>query len=209
MAQIELVDVPFERRRAAFRNDQGKRRGLSDLDEEKKFYERFWALHSDHQLVEVFKKFGIGVFRRSSVLEGFDDFLNKNEFQGKRCIEIGTCKGLTALILAGRFEEVVSIDIAPDDDKHAITAHLGIENIRFVDVKDNAEKARLIAGLEFDAAYVDGDHARDTQSDFDLVKRCGRVLFHEYWEAQPAVINLVNSLSGRVVTKGKLALWTA
>ena len=114
-------------------------------------------------------------------------------------------------MLARNFDEVVSVDIHPDAEKHEIVAYSGVKNIRFVDVKDNAEKARVIAGLKFDAAYVDGDHARDTQSDFDLVRRGGRVLFHEFWEAQPPVWNLVNDLrrQGRVVTKGKLALWSA
>ena len=181
------------------------------LDAEKLFYERFYALHRDPVLLAVFKRFGIEAFRRSSVLEGFSAFLSETNFNGKRCVEIGTCKGLTAFVLARHFEEVVSYDVAPDPDKHRIAASLGIRNVRFVDVENNAEKARLIGDLSFDAAYVDGDHARDTATDFALVERCGRVLFHEFWPAQPAVVDLVESLRarGRVVTKGKLALWTA
>lgn len=181
----------------------------SILHAEKLFYERFYALHRDPVLLEVFKRFGIEAFRRSSVLEGFAEFLSENDFVGQRCVEIGTCKGLTAIVLSRHFEEVVSCDVAPDPDKHRIAAFLNIRNVQFVDVADNAEKASLIDSLDFDAAYVDGDHARDTKSDFDLVERCGRVLFHEHWPAQPAVVDLVKSLRGRVVTKGKLALWTA
>lgn len=49
----------------------------------------------------------------------------------------------------------------------------------FVDVKDNAEKARVVSAVDFDAAYVDGDHARDTDTDFALVERCGRVMTKE------------------------------
>jgi hypothetical protein len=85
------------------------------------------------------------------------------------------------------------------------------KNIRFITINDNAEKARVIKKLEFDAAYVDGDHARDTETDFALVKRCGRVLFHEYWKTQEPVRNLVDRLKteGTVSTEGKaLALWT-
>lgn len=195
---------------------------MSLLDEEKRFYERFYALHRDAELLAVFEKFGIQVFRRSSVLEGFAAFLEQVRFGGDRCIEIGTCKGLTALVLARRFKEVVSIDVAPDPDKHRIAAFLGIRNVLFVDVADNAEKASVIRRFGFDAAYVDGDHARDTETDFDLVRGCGRVLFHEYWPAQPAVMQLVDELragtgraasggagAGNVVTQGKLALWTA
>lgn len=181
------------------------------LDDEKRFYERFNALHRDPDLVRVFQRFGIEPFRRSSVLEGFDAFLGSNGIRGRRCVEIGTCAGLTAIVLARYFEEVVTIDIAPHPQRYAIAAFLGVENVRAVEVTSNAQKAACVAALDFDAAYVDGDHAHDTEADFALVKRCGRVIFHEYWEAQPPVWNLVNLLrgSGTVATSGKLALWTA
>lgn len=181
------------------------------LDDEKLFYERFFALHRNKDLLSVCHAFGIEVFRRSSVLEGFEVFLDRTQFNGARCVEIGTCNGLTALVLARRFDEVVSIDIAPNEVKHRIARHCGAHNIRFVDVKDNAEKARVIKGLDFDAAYVDGDHAHDTETDFALVRSAGRVVFHEYWAAQPSVMHLVESLrtQGKVETQGKLALWTA
>lgn len=183
---------------------------MSKLDEEKLFYERFYALHRDPVLLSVCKEFGIGVFRRSSVLEGFDEFLREQKFSGDRCMEIGTCNGLTALVLSRYFKEVVTIDVAPNNTKRAVAKFAGADNIKFVDVKNNAEKAKAIQALKFDAAYSDGDHARDAISDFELVKHSGRVLFHEFWEAQPAVVNLVHSLrSGRITTKGKLALWIA
>lgn len=180
------------------------------LAEEKAFYSRFWALHRNADLVEVFKAFGPRVFRRSSVLEGFEAFLDAHAFRGRRCVEIGTSTGLTALLLARRFDEVITIDIAPDEDRAAIAALCGVSNIRFITVSGNIEKATVIGSLDtFDAAYVDGDHANDTASDFRLVQRCGNVLLHEYWPAQPAVMALVDRLraEGRVETEGKMALW--
>lgn len=180
------------------------------LDQEKLFYQRFWALHDDPVLVEVFKRFGPEPFRRSSVLEGFAAFLKSSGLRGHRCLEIGSWKGLTALVLARCFDQVVSVDVVADPQREIIAAHCGVKNVQFLTVADNAQKARLIEGLAFDAAYVDGDHMRDTQGDFDLVRSCGRVLFHEYWEAQPAVWELVNALraSGTVTVAGKFALWT-
>lgn len=185
---------------------------MNVLDEEKLFYERFWALHRNPDLVEVLKRFGIGVFRRSSVLEGFADFLSDNNVRGKTCVEIGTCKGLTAIVLSRFFERVISIDIVADEERKVIADHVGANNINFITVENNAHKAAVINGLiEFDAAYVDGDHARDTESDFELVRRAGRVVFHEHWAAQPDVLALVQRerATGNVATKGKLALWTA
>lgn len=181
---------------------------LADLHAEKwfwaNFFPRFDALLHDPQLMRVYRKFGPEVFRRSAALEGLDAFVKANGFGGKRCIEIGTCHGLTAIVLARYFDEVVTIDIEPFPLKHEIAAFLRVKNIRFVDVKDNAEKAEVIRALEFDAAFCDGDHARDT-----LVARCGRVLLHEHWQPQPPVVELVRGLRAtgwKVAAAGKWAL---
>lgn len=184
---------------------------MNELDNEKRLYERVWTLLRDPQLLEVFKRYGVAAFRRSSVLEGFEGFIQANDFRGKCCLEIGTLKGLTAVVLSRYFERVVTIDIVDDPEKRAIAAMLGVTNIGFVSVRDNTEKAEVIKAVQFDAAFVDGDHARDTESDFALVRRCGRVLFHEHWRAQPAVQKLVARIRGEgaVTTAGKWALWTA
>lgn len=183
---------------------------MSELDEEKKFYERFWALLSDAQLMAVFARFGPSAFRRSSVLEGFESFIREQpSFRGECCVEIGTLKGLTALVLSRYFDRVVSIDIKDDPVKYEIAQMLGVQNVEFVNVTSNAGKANIIRALRFDGAYVDGDHTNDTETDFELVKHTGRVLFHEQWDAQPAVVRLVNRIGGRVQQSGKFALWTA
>jgi len=182
---------------------------MNDLDEEKLFYERFWCLLNDRQLMAVFETFGPMAFRRSSVLEGFEKFITAHGFKGDTCMEIGTLNALTAIVLARYFRRVITVDIADTILRHKIVAALGVRNIEFHVVKDNAEKAALINMLQFDGAYVDGDHARDTEDDFALVRRCGRVLMHEHWPAQPAVTGLAARLPGRLDTAGKWALWTA
>lgn len=183
------------------------------LAEEKLLYERFWCLLNDRQLMHLFAKYGPALFRRSSVLEGFETFITSHGFSGECCVEIGTLKGLTALVLARYFKTVVTIDIADDPQKYAIANGLGVRNITFVNVKDNAEKAAVIRGLQFDAAYIDGDHAHDTELDWSLVERCHRVLLHEHWDAQPSVRDKVRQFicdrSGALTTSNKWALWTA
>lgn len=187
---------------------------LADLHAEKwfwaNFFERFAALHGDEQLMTVYRLFGPDVFRRSAVLEGLAAFVADNSLGGRHLVEIGTCNGLTAIVLARHFEHVTTVDNAPNGIKRQIAEALGVTNITFIDVADNDEKARVIKALDFDAAFVDGDHARDTDTDFALVARCGRVLFHEHWTPQPPVLNLVRRLSARgdkVVASGKWALW--
>lgn len=182
---------------------------FSPLANEKRLHQQVLTVLDDPQLADVLREFGASVFRRSSVLEGFAEFLSDCSVSGKRCVEIGTCKGLTALVLARHFEEVVTIDVVADPERQEIAKFAGAGNILFVTSADNSAKARMIESLDFDFAYVDGDHARDTESDFALVERCKRVLFHEYWPAQPAVFNLVNRLAqrGKVGVSRKLALW--
>lgn len=182
---------------------------MSELDQEKLFYERFWCLLHDSQLMTVFERHGPAAFRRSSVLEGFETFLKERDFRGHTCVEIGTLKGLTALVLARYFTRVVTVDIVDDPQKREIAAMLGVKNIAFVNVRNNAEKAEVIRAVNFDAAFVDGDHARDTESDFALVKRCGRVLFHEFWDVQPAVKRTICGAGGVVRSHQKWALWTS
>lgn len=172
---------------------------------------RWWDEWGNTDLYKIYRRYGINIFRRSTALLGLDRFMRESGFRGKRCIEIGTCKGLTAIILARHFEEVVTFDIFPDDDKRDLAECCRIENIRFFDVANNTQKAEIVNGLEFDAAYVDGNHAVDTEADFKLVRRAGRVLFHEYWPLQPPVWSLVNNLrkTGTVTTHGdSFALWT-
>lgn len=124
-------------------------------------------------------------------------------------MEIGTFNGLTASVLSRYFDHVVTIDVMPNPLKTRILKHLGIKNVTCLDVKDNKEKASVIHDLEFDFAYLDGDHAHDTDTDWALVKQCGRVLFHEVWPFQEPVFKLVHRLNMEQVRFNGcgLALW--
>lgn len=165
----------------------------------------------------ILKKFGKGAFGRSSACMEFEELIREIR-QGRTdgtCLEIGTFHGITAIILSQYFERVICVTIEAPDAKimfPQLRDFLGIKNIEYHAVKDNAEKARLISGLNFDFCYQDGDHTHDTDTDFALVKRCGAVLFHEYWPLQPPVWNLVNSLPQHQVTRALydcLAYWKA
>jgi hypothetical protein len=175
-------------------------------------FSEWWESWGSPDMHRLYRKYGINVFRRSTALLGLDRLCREKRFRGRRCIELGTCKGLTAIILSRHFDEVVTFDVFKDDDKRALAESCGANNIVFHDVPDNATRGEIISGLDFDAAYVDGNHAQDTETDFKQVGHCGRLLFHEYWPLQPPVWGLVNSLrrSGTVETfTDSFALWTA
>ena len=176
---------------------------------EKQVGDRLDIVMTDPDLLKVYQQFGGSVFRRSSVFHGLGRFLSSMEVRGKTCFEVGTWNALTSIVLSKFFDKVVTVDIAHNDIKRDIIKALGITNIECIDIADNAEKARVAAAYKFDFAYLDGDHANDTFTDFELVKHCGRVLFHEVWPHQEPVWNLVHSLPGDEVEHGGfgLALW--
>lgn len=173
-------------------------------------------------LGRVLAEFGAEAFRRCSVMMEFEDFLARVLLKygitevaksDMTCLEIGSYNGISALVLSQYFRRVVcvSIDDRPGELlKHRIIAALGVENIDFIDAENNDEKAAIIRELNFDFCYQDGDHLNDTHSDFELSKRCGRVLLHEYWPLQPAVWNLINELPQEEITRAQfdcLAYW--
>lgn len=176
---------------------------------EKRVNSRVMTVLANPLYYKVMQRFGHQVFRRSSIFNGLDEFLSANGVRGKTCFEIGSWNGMTAITLSRYFERVISVDIVHNELKHEIVDYLKVKNIRFLDIADNADKAKVAKEWGFDFAYLDGDHAADTDDDFALVERCGRVLFHECWRQQPPVWNLVQSLPpDEVVVNGDgLALW--
>jgi predicted O-methyltransferase YrrM len=150
------------------------------------------------------------LFRRSalSIRDGagvFERLLGGGKY--KRVLEVGTYRGITAAFMAQFCERVMTIDLIdgrlerqPDvPNRYDIWDALGIWNIDLHLVGSKGEKAALIGRLDFDFAFVDGDHeGNGPAEDFALVKRCGAVLFHDYG-ARNGVTALVNSLPRRQV----------
>lgn len=181
------------------------------LEMEKQVGERVQTILGDPMMRKVFEQFGVSAFRRSCVLKGLRAFLTSQAVNGKCCFEVGTWNGLTAAVLSPFFDEVVTVDIAHNGLKHEVLSFLGIKNVRCVDINNNTEKAAVAKNIDFDFAFLDGNHADDTATDFALVKRCGRVLFDEAWPFQEPVWKLVNSLPHEQMSYGGagLALWDA
>jgi hypothetical protein len=176
---------------------------------EKQVGVRVQTILSDPVLFKVFDRFGAEPFRRSSVFHGLSKFLDEQKVKGRRCFEIGTWNGLTAAVLSRYFDEVVTVDIMHNELKHKILEYAGIRNVRCLDIRDNVHKAEIAKATEFDFAYLDGNHMADTEIDFAMTKKGGRVLFHECWPFQEPVWKLVNQLPHEQVTYGGagLALW--
>lgn len=177
---------------------------------EKQVNDRVQMVLSDPYLLAAFQRFGADIVRRSSVFHGLDRFLSDSQVRGELAFEIGSWNGLTAAVLSRYFSQVVTVDIVDRPQKYEVLDHLGIKNVTFHLVQTRADKACVWKRSgTFDFAYIDGDHANDTEADFGLVCGCGRVLFHEAWPWQEPVWSLVHQLPREEVThNGRgLALW--
>ena len=97
-------------------------------------------------------------------------------------LEIGTLRGWSALALSFYADTVITVDVFCQPWARKVFETAGIEDrvVPIVVANDKA-KAALINQLNFDFAFIDGDHTREgVKLDFELTSRCGSVAFHDY-----------------------------
>lgn len=136
---------------------------------------------------------GRGFLKRSAIRaeagEGvFDRILGAGQY--RRAVEIGTYRGATAAYMAQFCDRVTTIDLLDGQnerlgspiDRKAFWDWMGVaDKIDLHLVTDESQKAALVRSLDFDFAFIDGDHLGQAPArDFALVKECGAVLFHDY-----------------------------
>lgn len=168
----------------------------------------------------IVELFGQGALKYSALnIAGGEAALEKvlGDRRYRRILEIGTFKGASAACMAQFCERVITIDLRngllehvhPEWDRLAFWAALGIDNIELHLVRNDAKKAEIVAGIDFDFAFIDGAHDKTVEADFALVKRCGAVLFHDYnGDAGDCVSSFVNTLPAHQVRSfGIFALW--
>jgi hypothetical protein len=123
-------------------------------------------------------------------------------------LEIGTYHGASTCLLSEYAEKVTTIDINPKETK--IWEDLGINNIKSILAENDEDKAKIILNLDFDFAFIDGDHKLGVFLDWFLVKRCKHVLFHDYsdWPFHRYVREMVDFLPEEETLKIKpYAYW--
>jgi len=120
---------------------------------------------------------GAGVFEWALAGKGY-----------RTIIEIGTYRGCSAAEMSQYCERVITIDLKhgklevnnEDWNREKFWKSLGVTNVESRVVADDAEKIEMVKTLDFDFAFIDGGHdAASVRADFEIVKRCGRVLFHD------------------------------
>jgi len=126
------------------------------------------------------------------------------------CIEIGTYIGLSAALLSEYATIVHTYDVCNMIQRDIIWKRFKVKNVVFHHIKNDTEK---VLPSEFDFAFIDGQHNGDGPAkDFELVKRCECVLFHDYKHniiKDDNVIKFVDSIKeGKVIINEPFALWT-
>lgn len=131
----------------------------------------------------------------------------------KVLIDIGTANGISSFLETLYADKVITIDIDRFPMAEVAWHVLGvIDKIDSYIVDDDEDKANLLNSVDFDCAFIDGDHSTEgVTADFNAVKKCGTVLFHDYWENNDkAVRDFVDSLpKEEMLFDEPFALWRA
>jgi len=127
----------------------------------------------------------------------FRDFFKNTKID--TVVEIGTYRGISTAYIAQFVNKVYTFDVIDYVEKYKVWDDAEVRNKitfylikgRYGNVIKNHEgefpanpKAidikPILDNIKFDFAFVDGRHSYgNVKADFELVKKCGRVLFHD------------------------------
>lgn len=173
-------------------------------------FAEFVGRATEYAASELMRKSALGIEDGAQIIA---DILREREV--KHLLEIGTYRGITAAYMAGFVEQVTTIDLKDGKmerdgqlfDRVRFWQAMGVGNISLRLVETEAEKAAIIAPLDFDFAFIDGDHSyQGVKADFEKVRHCGAVLFHDYTPGND-VFRFVSHLPGAVRASGIFAFW--
>ena len=156
--------------------------------------------------------------------EFFRSFIRDKEI--KHAVEIGTFMGTATAVLAHYAWKVSTMDIRRYYQSATLWLNMGVmpQITQYIISDHPDDKTTLLNRLDFDFAFIDGNHRDGVNLDWELTKKCGRVLFHDYFhegtpmpdlmtdkksfEPSPWILELVDSLPKDEVTiKEPFAYW--
>ena len=128
----------------------------------------------------------------------------------KTVVEIGTYKGISAAWMAQFANKVITFDIKDYSEKYKLWEIFGLKNkIQFYKINNRIEIAKILKDIDFDFAFIDAAHnGSAVRRDFELVEKCGRVLFHDTHVKTYADINRFVKKIGAKAIGSNFGYWT-
>lgn len=145
----------------------------------------------------------------------------------KVAVEIGTYRGISTVVLASVCETVYTFDVLYQPDAKVVFDLFGLNgkvkykyqsslaDPKTMTAQDYTEYSwlygpqirKLIANIDFNLGFIDGCHGvySEVEKDFEAVKKCGTVLFHDYRDDFPETIKFCDSIGCEPL--GEFALW--
>lgn len=161
-------------------------------------------------VARIVKECGERVLAQSAVGDGLADVMHSFGRTAECCLEIGTLRGLSSVVLAYFSRSVVTIDVERHPDLEKVLSLLDRDirdRIATIQVQDNDDKALLISRLNFDFAFIDGGHTEGQVAiDFGLTRRCGELLFHDYPASGSGCNGVDLILKGPMAADGQIEL---
>jgi predicted O-methyltransferase YrrM len=142
--------------------------------------------------------------------------INQEEFREffkgikiKTVVEIGTFKGISAAYMKQFCSKVFTFDIEDYPQKYKVWKDLKIDGRIFFSIIENRQQIKeILDKIKWDFAFIDGSHTwEDARMDWELVNKCGKVLFHDVnKKAFAGVRKFVDSIEAKII--GPIAYWT-
>ena len=146
---------------------------------------------------KIIEYFGEERLKRSALRIGDGDkiiekILKKEKFD--TILEIGTYRGMSAAFMSQFCKRLITIDLIEGRLEQMIKEgkepayptrknvwdKFKIKNIELCLISSNVAKEKLLNNMNFDFAFIDGAHDPTVALDYELTRKCGHVLFHDY-----------------------------
>lgn len=117
-------------------------------------------------------------------------------------IEIGTAYGISTAYIAQFVNKIYTFDIMTYPCRQLIWDSLSLDKkIHSSLIKGRPELIDVLKDIPFDFAFIDARHeVEEIEKDFNIVKACGRVLFHDVDEKRyPDNYEFLQGIGGEIV----------
>lgn len=158
--------------------------------------------YSVYQYARENKLLGMSAIKNKEFREFFENI------KIKTVVEIGTHKGMSSAHMAKFAKKIFTFDIEDYKEKYKAWDEFGIsERIFYQTIENRQDIKKVLDGIKWDFAFIDGSHTwEDARRDWELVNKCGRVLFHDvHKKAFKGVRKFVDSIGAEI--SGSMAYW--